>query len=130
MTLPAETTFIAFYPVRDLAATRDFYGRDLGLSLTRDQGSCLIYQAPAGGYLGFCQHETHTTSPDHLILTFVCSDVDAVYHRLRRFGVETEGPPTDRPEFGIYRFFARDPDGYRVEIQRFHQPISPRRVSC
>ena len=36
--------FIGFYPCHDLSATRDFYERDLGLELARDQESCLIFR--------------------------------------------------------------------------------------
>lgn len=114
---------IPFYPCRDLEATRDFYGRDLGLGIERDQGSCLIFRA-GRGYLGFCQHES--ALPDHpgLILTLVLGDVDGAYRRLQRLAVETEGPPRTNERFGIYHFFARDPDGYRLEVQRFLEPLS------
>lgn len=125
MGLPSDTYLIAFYPVHDLAATRDFYGRDLGLALVRDQGACLIFRAPAGGHLGFCQHDETEAAPrqDRLILTFVTTEVDAVYQRLRNIGAETEARPAHAEAFGIYRFFARDPDGYRIEIQRFDRPL-------
>ena len=125
MDLPPDSHLIAFYPVRDLAASRDFYGRDLGLALARDQGACLIFTAPGGGHVGFCQADANAPLPMHdgLILTLVTSDVDGAYRRLLRLGVETERPPTRDASFGIYRFFARDPDGYRVEIQRFDEPL-------
>ena len=125
MDLPPDSHLIAFYPVRDVAATRDFYERDLGLALARDQGVCLIFTAPGGGHAGFCQSEANEPLPTHdgLILTLVTSDVDGAYRRLRRLGVETEHAPAREESFGIYRFFARDPDGYRVEIQRFDEPL-------
>lgn len=126
MVLSPDTYAIAFYPVRDLAASRDFYGRDLGLELVRDQGACLIFRAPGGGHLGFCQHDDVPGELFHdgLIVTLVTPDVDAVYRHLRRLGVETEAPPTRNDTFGIHHFFARDPDGYRVEIQRFDRPLN------
>jgi predicted enzyme related to lactoylglutathione lyase len=117
--------FIAFYPASDLAATRDFYERDLGLALARDQGSCLIFRVAGGGYLGFCQHERAASAHAGVILTLVLEDVDAVYRRLQRLAVETEGPPRLNEGFGIYHFFARDPDGYRLEVQRFLEPLPP-----
>lgn len=125
MSIPSDAYLIAFFPVRDLSATRDFYGRDLGLPLVRDQGACLIFGAPAGGHLGFCQRENGAPPPedDQVILTVVTVEVDAVYQRLRRLGVETEAPPARDETFGIYRFFARDPDGYRVEVQSFDRPL-------
>ncbi len=114
---------IAFYPCHDLGATRDFYERDLGLRLERDQGSCLIFGVAGGGYLGFCQHERPLAEHPGLILTLVLDDVDGVYQRLKRRAVETEGPPKLNEPFGIYHFFARDPDGYRLEVQRFLEPL-------
>ena len=114
--------FIAFYPCHDLAASRDFYARDLGLALERDQGSCLIFRAGVG-YLGFCQHEGALPHHPGLILTLVLDDVDGAYARLRTLGVETEGPPRHNERFGVHHFFARDPDGYRLELQRFVTPL-------
>jgi catechol 2,3-dioxygenase-like lactoylglutathione lyase family enzyme len=123
---PRFDTFLTFHPVRDLAATRDFYGRDLGLTLERDQGTCLIF-AVGGAFVGFCLAETDAPASadarEHLVLTFVTDEVDAWYARLRRFGIETEAAPRHEARFGIYHFFARDPDGYRVEIQRFDEPL-------
>ena len=127
MNVPSDAYLIAFFPVRDLAATRDFYARDLGLTLVRDQGSCLIFGAPSGGHFGFCQRDEDAPPPDddRLILTLVTEQVDDVYQRLRRIGVETESGPSHNAEFGIYHFFARDPDGYRVEVQSFDRPLRP-----
>lgn len=114
---------IAFYPCFDLSATHDFYARDLGLELARDQGSCRIYRVSRGGYLGFCQHDTRLAQHPGLILTLVTDDVEGFYRRLKRVGAETEAPPRTHPRFGIHHFFARDPDGYRVEVQRFLAPL-------
>ena len=110
---------VAFYPCSDLAASRDFYERDLGLQLARDQGSCLIFKVTALGYIGFCQHEGELPQHDGLILTFVSEAVDEVYKRFKSLNIETEAPPKLNEAFQIYHFFARDPDGYRVEVQRF-----------
>lgn len=120
--------FIAFRPVRDLAASRDFYLRDLGLTLARDQGACLILRVAAGAYLGLCQagydgREGPLPSDDRLIATLVLDDVEAVHRRLLRVGAEVEGPPVHNARFGITQFFARDPDGYRIEVQRFDEPL-------
>jgi catechol 2,3-dioxygenase-like lactoylglutathione lyase family enzyme len=130
MDAPPFETQLTFFPVRDLAATRDFYGRDLGLRLERDQGSCLIF-AVGGAYVGFCasaapEGSTPAESCAGLIVTFVTDEVDAWYGRLRRLGIETEGAPRTHPDFGIYHFFARDPDGYRIEVQRFDEPLRRR----
>lgn len=123
------TAFVAFRPVRDLAASRDFYLRDLGLTLARDQGACLIVRVASDAYLGLCQagydgREGPLPDDDRLIATLVLDDVDAMHRRLLQLGVEVEGPPVDNPRFAIRQFFARDPDGYRIEVQRFDEPLA------
>ncbi|HEX7002597.1 MAG TPA: VOC family protein [Trueperaceae bacterium] len=117
--------FIPFYPVHDLAATRDFYVRELGLVLEREEAGCLIVRA-AGGHLGFCLFEGPLPEHDGLTLALVASDVDGVYRRLRRLGAETELPPRRDEQHRVQRFYARDPDGYRVEIRRFLAPLDSR----
>jgi catechol 2,3-dioxygenase-like lactoylglutathione lyase family enzyme len=131
---PIETV-LTFFRVRDLDATRDFYERDLGLTLERDQGSCLIFAA-GSGYVGFCTlgDDAQRAAPSDPeggradaasapLLTFVTDDVDGLYARMRRLGIETESPPRHDDRFGIYHFFARDPDGHRLEVQRFDVPL-------
>lgn len=120
----AADAFVAFLPVRDLERSRTFYGETLGLELARDQGSCLIYRVAPGGYLGLCESRDGTTATHpQLIATIVTDDVDEVYARLTAAGAETEGPPRDTPEYRIRHLFARDPDGYRLEVQRFWEPL-------
>jgi catechol 2,3-dioxygenase-like lactoylglutathione lyase family enzyme len=115
---------ITFLPCHDLAATADFYGRDLRLTLARDQGTCLIYRVATRAYLGFCQHEGPLPQHQGLILTLLIDDVDGAYRRLRSLGIETEDKPKRNEVYGIYHFFARDPSGYRLEIQRFFEPLA------
>lgn len=118
---------IAFYPSRDLAATRHFYGDLLGLVLARDQGSCLIFEVGPGGYLGFCAADSlpGEGSERHpgLILTLVTDGVDRLWERLGSRGVASDGPPRWNEHYGIYHFFVRAPDGYRLEIQRFRDKL-------
>ncbi|MDR9390761.1 MAG: VOC family protein [Trueperaceae bacterium] len=122
------TGFVAFRPVEDLAASRDFYVRDLGLTVARDQGACLVLRVAERAYLGLCQrgydgHDGVPPGEDRAITTLLVEDVAAAHDRLRRLGVEVDGPPRHHPTFAITHFFARDPDGHRVEIQRFDEPL-------
>lgn len=114
--------FIPFYPVHDLAATRDFYERELGLELERDEARCLIFRA-AQGHLGFCLHEGPLPDHEALTLSLVAPDVDSVYQRLRGLGVEIEQAPRRNEHYSVYHFLARDPDGYRVEVRKFLEPL-------
>ena len=117
------TGFIAFYPCHDLAATTDFYTRDLQLELVRDQKTCVIFKVASEAYLGFCQHEGKIPNHQGVVITVLTEEVDEVYRRLLRLNVETEGKPKQNGRFGIYHFFASDPDGYRLEVQRFLEPL-------
>jgi catechol 2,3-dioxygenase-like lactoylglutathione lyase family enzyme len=123
---PPFETVLPCYPVRDISATRDFYGRDLRLRALRDRGTLLIF-AVGGAFVAFTG-TAGTESPDEgldvgLAMTFVTDDVDTWYGRLRRLGIETEGAPRRRGEGHTYHFFARDPDGYRIEIRRLDEPL-------
>lgn len=108
---------IVFFGTRDLSITSSFYKGLIGLELFRDQGTCQIFSA-GGGMIGFCDHLQVIPREDTPIITLLTDEVDEFYKRLIKAGVEcTE--PTVNEKFNIYHFFARDPDGYRLEIQRF-----------
>ncbi len=57
-----------------------------------------------------------------VILTLVTENVDDWYRKLRDAGVEIKTAPAQDPQYNIYHFFFRDPNGYLLEIQRFHDP--------
>jgi catechol 2,3-dioxygenase-like lactoylglutathione lyase family enzyme len=123
------TQQITFLDTADLARNADFYERILGLRLARDQGSCRIYHVCGDAYVGFCRRDAASSvSPRGAagvtVLTLVTDDVDGWYAHLVAHGVEIVQPPTDKPAYRIYNAFARDPDGYLVEIQRFWEPLA------
>jgi catechol 2,3-dioxygenase-like lactoylglutathione lyase family enzyme len=123
---PTYDGLIAFYPCQDVAATRDFYTRDLGLELVREQKNRVIFRVAAAGYLGFCQVEVAPADvPQHdtFIITLISDDVEDMYKRCLELSIETEGPPRHNPVYNIYHFFTQDPDGHRVEVQRFLEPL-------
>jgi predicted enzyme related to lactoylglutathione lyase len=112
---------IPFYPCRNLTETRAFYESAVGLRLERDQGSCVIYHV-GGGYLGFCEHLSFVADSG-VIITLVTDDVDGYYRHFSTLGIPIEAAPKHNPRYGIYHFFARDPSGYRLEVQRFDNPL-------
>lgn len=114
---------IVFVPVADLTRSAQFYETVLLLRPTVDQGGIKIYQVAGGGLLGLCQSEAPLAADDRLILTFVTERVDEWHMRLVAQGVATDGSPRTNERYQIYHFFARDPDGYRLEIQRFLHPF-------
>lgn len=110
---------VAFMHSGDLDATHRFYNELLGLPLYKDQGACRIYEVRPGSYVGFCTHFPEATK-DAIIITLLTDDVDGVYERLKSEpGIEVGDPPAENPRFRIYHFFASDPDGYKIEVQKF-----------
>lgn len=109
---------IVFVYVQDLEPADRFYGGVLGLDLVLDQGGCLIYQVAGSAYLGICDRPERAGIEGSLV-TLVTGDVDEWFERLVNAGAEIIRPPQHSAEYQIYNFFARDPDGNRLEIQRF-----------
>lgn len=114
---------ITFVPVADLARSVDFYEQVLLLRPVLDQGGIKIFAVAGGGFIGLCESDGPLAADDRLILTFVTDEVDAWHTRLESQGVATDGAPRENERYQIYHFFARDPDGYRLEIQRFLHPF-------
>ncbi len=109
---------IVFVYVEDLQRASLFYGGVLELQLVLDQGGCLIYQVAGSAYLGICDRAERAGIEGSLV-TLVTEDVDRWFERVVAAGAEIIRPPQHSDEYEIYNFFARDPDGNRLEIQRF-----------
>jgi catechol 2,3-dioxygenase-like lactoylglutathione lyase family enzyme len=112
---------ITFLKTRDLTMTTTFYTQSLGLPLTLDQGTCRIFKSGASAYLGFCLTDGETGS-NEVIITFVVDDVDDACKQIEQAGIQIEVRPRYNPQYKIYQFFIRDPNGYLLEIQRFTDP--------
>lgn len=128
MTHPTIGQQITFLYTRDLAETARFYEEVLRLPMKLDQGTCRIYRVSRDGYVGFCQREDAPEGASDpaaraVILTLVTPEVDAWYHYLNERGAVLEKPPTANPEYQVYHFFLRDPNGYLLEIQSFLHPF-------
>jgi catechol 2,3-dioxygenase-like lactoylglutathione lyase family enzyme len=119
--MPFDQT-ITFLHTSDLEATSRFYEDTLELPLVRNQGVCRIYKTSKDAYLGFCTH-LETPAKKDIILTLVTPSVDAWHQTLRAKGVEIAKPPTHNPQYQIYHFFFKDPNGYTLEIQRFDEAL-------
>ena len=112
---------IVFLTTGDLDRTAQFYEQTLELSLALDQGKCRIYQVARESFLGFCEGDTPPAT-EGVMVTLVTEDVDGWYRSLCDRGVQMEKKPCYNPDFKIYHCIFRDPNGYRVEIQRFEDP--------
>jgi len=115
---------ITFLDTPDLARTAAFYEGVLGLRLARDQGRCRIYHVAGTAYVGFCERPGATAPPDGLTITLIADDIDGWCRHLKDRGVPIVKEPADNPPYRIYNCFARDPNGYLIEIQRFWEPLS------
>lgn len=110
---------ITFLYTRDLATTAHFYEVVMELPLVLDQGGCRIYRINGEAYLGFCERNFAPEKPEGVLFTLVTQEVDAWYEHLRAQDVPFETTPAVNETYGIYHCFARDPNGYLIEIQRF-----------
>jgi len=112
---------ITFLPSTDLVASRDFYGRVLGLELAVDQVTCLIFKVTATAYLGVCERVS-ARGGESVITTIVSDDVDGWCTRISEAGWTIDSGPEHSSTYGIYHAFMRDPSGNQIEIQRFDDP--------
>ncbi len=120
--LPPFDSQITFIYTDSLQQTAAWYERLFGWELAVDQGRCRIYRVAGQSFVGICERSSVGINHDDVILTFVTDDVDGWYERLHSQGVITVARPEVNEQYGIYHFFARDPNGYRLEIQRFLSP--------
>jgi catechol 2,3-dioxygenase-like lactoylglutathione lyase family enzyme len=120
MTIPAIDQQVTFITCADLEASSAFYREVLGLVRVLDQGDCQIFRVAGEAFLGVCRRRAgRALQTGGVVVTFVTQDVDGWYRYLIEQGVATEGAPAEKPDYGIYNFFARDPDGYLIEFQTF-----------
>jgi predicted enzyme related to lactoylglutathione lyase len=114
---------ITFLPSNDLQRTTDFYQSVLELSLVRDQGDCKIFRVSPAGLIGFCSRSELPSPAKSIILTLITDEVDEWFEKLVKAGAQVEKPPTHNLKYTIYQAFVLDPNGYRIEIQRFDDPL-------
>jgi catechol 2,3-dioxygenase-like lactoylglutathione lyase family enzyme len=133
---PSFDQMVTFIYARNPAASHEFYERALRLPLVLDQGGCRIYRVAAEAFLGVCRArpgQTLTVGEGRdkgAVLTLVVKDAAAVEawgRRLAQAGVQLDTPPRYSPEYDVDHLFARDPDGYWVEVQAFRSKNWPRK---
>ena len=108
---------IVFYRTEQLVGVTDFYLHEVGCELWMDQGDCRILRH--GAFLfGFCQRPGEKAETCG-ILTFVYADRDSVDRAWEAHQVRALAPPREHPDYPIYNFFARDPEGRLIEFQAF-----------
>lgn len=115
---------IIFLPVKDIDKTSGFYTKVIGLKLYKSQaeGKCLIFDS-GYGYIGFSEIHDDRVIPSGdkgVCISFnhdSTAEVDRKFAELSAMGIKTDTEPKLIELFGVYSFFLRDPDDYKVEIQ-------------
>ena len=113
---------ITFLYYHDLDAVIGLYRDVLGLSLARDQGWCKIFAINSDSYVGLVDERmgsVDVTEDKGVLLTLVVDDVDAWYEHLYECGVQNLSERKLNEELAVYAFFFEDPEGYKIEIQKF-----------
>ncbi|MFI1969614.1 VOC family protein [Streptomyces cinnamoneus] len=106
--------------------SRDFYGL-LGFEEVMNHGWIMTLASPASpaAQISVMTHdETAPVAPD---LSVEVDDVDAAYAAVRESGAQIVHPLQDE-EWGVRRFFVRDPDGRVVNVlshRRSGDPATP-----
>jgi catechol 2,3-dioxygenase-like lactoylglutathione lyase family enzyme len=98
----------------DPAPTREFYER-LGLQTVMDHGWIVTLASPSNPAVQLSVMTEDRTAPVAPDLSIQVDDVDAVYAAMRRCGAEIVHPLQDE-DWGVRRFFVRDPTGRVVNI--------------
>jgi catechol-2,3-dioxygenase len=116
---------IVFFKTTRLDEVSHFYRHIIGCDLWLDQGKCHILKY--GNMLfGLCQREKADLCG---MITFVYPDrkgVDQIYGKIKDTLKDNtdNSVPRDHPEYRIYHFFTRDPEGRSVEFQYFWDDLT------
>lgn len=106
---------IIFFKTEMLQQVTDFYINEVGCTRWMDQDDCQILRHGTM-LLGFCQREAGETQG---CITFFYPEketVDRMYEKFNRIALDK---PRHHPDYPIYNFFARDPEGRLIEFQYF-----------
>ncbi len=123
------THFSTMLVVRDLDASERFYVRHFGFATRQHLEHLRLLQRPGISlYLvteslptedkpGITLAPPADTARPPVNLIFHVRDVRATHEELRTRGLSFLAPPS-QPEWGGWRVFALDPDGYLIEIEQ------------
>ncbi|CAL9320963.1 VOC family protein [Streptomyces griseoincarnatus] len=92
----------------------EFYGL-LGLEEVMNHGWIMTPASPSNPTAQVSVMTGDKTAPAHPDISVEVDDVDAVYEAVRESGAEIVHPLRDE-EWGVRRFFVRDPDGRVVNV--------------
>lgn len=98
-----------------LAESAEFYNNTFGLAPVMNHGWIVTVADPDNPrcQLSLATHDN--TAPVIPEISVQVDDVDAAYSEAQRIGAEIVHPLGDE-EWGVRRFFVRDPDGHVVNV--------------
>ena len=105
----------------NLEISHHFYARTLGVAAAAGRGLSAGLQNHRWAPQSVCVAHSRIgwSSLRGGMISLVTADVNGWYKQLAESGVTTRGAPHVLEEFGVYTFFAEDPDGYVIEFQQF-----------
>ncbi|TFG09644.1 VOC family protein [Candidatus Thorarchaeota archaeon] len=115
---------IVFLRTEILSEIVEFYQSRIGMEMWLDQGDCKILRYD-NLLLGFCERKSPQTG---VMITFYYpsrKDVRRMYESLKEIA---ECEPRENKKYGIYQFFAKDPEGRDLEFQYFTYTVPS--ISC
>jgi hypothetical protein len=112
---PGQKGGITFIRTAMIDTLKDFYLNEVGCDLWLDQGGCAIFQH-GNQLFGFCQAAKAELEG---LLTFFYTNTKMVDYMYGKLNHLADAPPVKNPKYRIYHFYARDPEGRRIEFQVF-----------
>ena len=110
---------IVFLGTQKLLDLKEFYLDQVGCELWLDQRDCLIFKH--GNFLfGFCERD-HVDKEG--IIAFFYDKKEGVDRFYEKFKETALSQPGMNEKYGVYQFFATDPEGRKVEFQYFDYAV-------
>ncbi|MHA2502558.1 MAG: VOC family protein [Candidatus Kariarchaeaceae archaeon] len=113
---------IVFVTTEKLQEMVEFYTDTLGMTPWLSQPDVEML-AHGNMIIGF--HQQQKPTPAGCLFTFFYSsqeEVDAMYAKIKDLATTT---PKFNEKYQIYNFFARDPEGRKLEFQQFRHDLKP-----
>lgn len=106
---------IVFFGTNMLEQLREFYTKKVGCSIWLEQADCIVLKHN-NMLFGFCRREQEEICGILCFFFETQNEVDAYYNT---FNESADSPPVLNEKYNIYHFFARDPEGRKIEFQAF-----------
>ena len=106
---------LVFLGTRDLDLIREFYAEKMEMEIWLEQAECFIVKHE-NFLLGFCKREKADIDGVFTLFFDSNEEVDRYYEKFKSVA---EGAPKINERYRIYHFYAIDPEGRRLEFQKF-----------